>query len=38
MVEFFNRNQFIEMPWKNGGGKTLEIFRISNVEENSLTK
>lgn len=23
-------SQFIRMPWKNGGGETLEIFRIEN--------
>ncbi len=27
-METFNHTHFIKMPWKNGGGETLEIFRI----------
>lgn len=26
-------SQFIRMPWKNGGGETLEIFRIENPND-----
>lgn len=28
MIRHLNNKHFIEMPWKNGKGKTLELFRI----------
>lgn len=33
MIRHLNKNYFIEMPWKNGKGKTLELFRFP--QENS---
>lgn len=27
-METFNKNHFKNMPWKNGGGETLELFRL----------
>ena len=30
MIEVFTKESFKEMPWKNGGGSTLELYRIPN--------
>jgi environmental stress-induced protein Ves len=27
MIQVLNENQFIRMPWKNGGGETLELYK-----------
>ena len=36
MVRHLNKNDFIEMPWKNGKGKTLELFRLASENPNSF--
>nr|BDT29912.1 HutD family protein [Bacteriovorax sp. HI3] len=28
MIEIFTKDSFKEMPWKNGGGSTLELYRM----------
>lgn len=29
-MEIFNKSHFITMPWKNGGGETLELYRLQS--------
>jgi environmental stress-induced protein Ves len=29
-IQKFNQNNFVDMPWKNGGGNTTELFKIPN--------
>lgn len=33
-MKIFGKDQFIEMPWKNGGGITTELLRIPKESEN----
>lgn len=35
-VEIFDKKDFVEMPWKNGGGSTTELFRIKNPHNDSF--
>lgn len=35
MVKRFNANDFIEMPWKNGGGITTELYRLPDPSDPS---
>lgn len=32
MIEVFTKNTFKEMPWKNGGGSTLELYKIPHKD------
>lgn len=36
MVEVLEKHHFKEMPWKNGGGTTTELFRIGTPDEFSF--
>lgn len=36
MIRHLSKNDFIEMPWKNGQGTTLELFRLSSGNSNSF--
>ncbi len=31
MLEILNEKNFIQMPWKNGGGVTTELFKLDGV-------
>ena len=31
MLEIFNEKDFIQMPWKNGGGVTSELYLINDI-------
>lgn len=33
MVKRFNANDYIEMPWKNGGGITTELYRLPDPSD-----
>ena len=35
-IQFFTHKDFIQMPWKNGGGFTSELFRLNDPKDSSL--
>lgn len=35
-IQTITQKDFTEMPWKNGGGTTIEIFRINNPKSSSF--